>query len=190
MLKCRICGMIISEKNYFLNSDAIPEKNQLEEIKYCPFCGVSSEYLDSVDKETMETNKEELNEDTIKILNHAMQLEVFNGDFYKQVENLVEDEYIKKMFNSLYKIEMMHAKIHQRMGGFKELPKLTQLNYSKYKGKGGDKDFIELAKKREIHAIEYYKKYMEKVNDLNLKKVFSALSKVEEAHVDIEEKAL
>lgn len=190
MLKCRICGMIISEKNYNINSSGVPEKNTLEEIKYCPFCGVTNEYLVSLDEKTIEINSSELNKDAKKILDHAMKLEVFNSEFYAEAALLVEDEEIKKMFLHLAKIELVHANIHKKMGGFLELPKLTKLDYSKYKGEGGDRDLLELARKRELHAVEYYNKYRKDINDENVVKIFNALSEVEKDHVDMEEEAL
>lgn len=190
MLKCSVCGMIINEKNYNINNSGIPEKNSLKEIKYCPFCGVPNEYLVSLDEKIIEVNDGNLDEKTEKILDHAMKLEVFNSEFYEEAALLVEDEEVKKMFLHLAKIEFVHAKIHQKMAGFQELPKLTKLDYSKYKGDGGDRDLLEMARKREMHAVEYYNKYRRDVNDENVAKIFKALSEVEKDHVEMEEEAL
>ncbi|WP_138206087.1 ferritin-like domain-containing protein [Haloimpatiens lingqiaonensis] len=190
MLKCTVCGMIINEKNYNLNNRGIPEENSLENIKYCPFCGVPIEYIGSMEDAVIEVDGHNLNDDTKKILDHAMKLEIFNSEFYDAAALLVDNMEIKKMFLHLAKIEMVHARIHQKMGGFNQLPKLTKLDYKKYKGEGGDKDLLRLARKREIHAVEYYDKYSKSVEDENIVKIFKALSEVENDHVEMEEEAL
>ena len=182
---CLVCGMIINEKNYNFNRDAFSEENYLNNIKHCPFCGVSNEYFKDVKDECFENlklNNEILDRETLKILDHAMKLEVFNGDFYKTAAIMSEKHSVKKMFEALARMEYVHAKVHQKLGGFIQLPKLTQLNYERYKG---DENLISLSNKREIHAVEFYDKYAKEVCSVRISNIFKALANVEKEHIDI-----
>ena len=76
----------------------------------------------------------------------------------------------------------MHAIVHQKLGGFKELPKLVNIDYSKHKS---DKSLMELAEKREIHATKFYEKYRKEINNSIVKEVFQALLEVERDHIQI-----
>ena len=182
MFKCIICGMIINEKNYALNSNAFLNKHKdKENLFYCPFCGVGKEFI----KEEQEKDLafyEELNPSTIKILDHAMKLEVFNGDFYNKASRLSKDIKNKKIFEDLSRIEFMHANIHRRLIGNAELPKLTDISYEKY---DNDIKLLELAKKREEHAVAYYEKYFVQIKNPRIKKIFNALKAVEKEHIII-----
>jgi rubrerythrin len=181
-LFCKVCGMIINEKNYDVNGKAIPKENSINEILYCPFCGARIEYLVENKDEIYNVDVSELDEKTITILDHAVKLEVFNGDFYKQAAIMVDNENIKKMFEGLSRIEYVHARIHQRLGGFKELPTLTKIDYKRY---DTDNKLLELAAKREEHAVQYYKKYSKEVSSNVIVEVFNALSIVETDHVHL-----
>ncbi|MCY6370850.1 ferritin family protein [Clostridium ganghwense] len=179
MLKCVICGMNVNEKNFNLNSYAFIDGNKKSYIRYCPFCGVNEIYLQedgkvySVDVNTLDSN-------TIKILDHAMKLEVFNGDFYVEASKLVKNENLKKEFLDLSRIEYMHANVHKRLGGFKELSELHKPDYTKYKK---DEEFLEIAKKREEHAVAFYNKYSKVVYSEIVRKTLNALSEVEKEHI-------
>ncbi|MCY6959027.1 ferritin family protein [Clostridium brassicae] len=178
-LKCIICGMNINDNNYKFNNSAFIDGNKNEYIRYCPFCGVNEVYL----KENGETYNVELsllNDNTIKILDHAMKLEVFNGDFYVEASKLVKDTALKKRFWDLSKIEYMHANIHKRLGSFKELPHLNKPDYTRYVT---DKEFLKVAKQREEHAVAFYNKYSKQVSSTIVEKVLKALSKVEKEHI-------
>lgn len=178
---CVVCGMIVNEKNYDINNYAIINKNEENYIRYCPFCGVDEVYLKEEGK-IYSIDKDSLDETTIKILDHAMKLEVFNGEFYEEASKLVKDEKLKKEFEDLSSIEYMHARIHKRLGGFSELPKLNRPNYKKYTK---DEEFIELAKQREEHAINFYNKNRNKLSSEVINKVLIALTKVEKEHIII-----
>lgn len=180
-LICEICGMEINEKNYSFNKEAFLRPNTKAEIKYCPFCGVSEEYLKINGKE-YEYDKSKLDDNAIKIIDHAVKLEVFNGDFYKKASALAKDETNKKIFEALSRIEYMHAKIHKKIGGFKEHPVLREMDYSKY---DTDKILLEMACKREQHAVEYYEKYSKEIKEKNVLVVLKALSDVEEEHIEL-----
>lgn len=182
---CNICGMIINDKNYEFNKEAFLYGNSIENIKYCPFCGADNTYIKEINKgeeEKVNLTAEELDEATSTILDHAMKLEVFNGDFYKKASILAKNERIKMMFEALSNIEFMHARIHKALGGFKELPTLREMDYSKY---GEDSILMNLANKREKHAVEYYSKYSQDVCSPKIMEIFNVLSDVEKDHIHL-----
>lgn len=177
--KCLICGYIIRETNLNVNKDGILHKNLDDRIESCPFCGVSAKYI--ADDEAIVFNGE-LDEVTLKIIENAMKLEVFNGDFYKQASIMTDDIEIKNMLLALANIEYTHAHVHRKLGRFKELPKLAQLDYSRLKD---DSMILQEAKKREEHAIRYYNKYYNSVCNDEIRNFFEALIEVEKEHMII-----
>ncbi|WP_346928819.1 ferritin family protein [Clostridium sp.] len=180
-MKCKICGMNINEKNYDFNSFAFLNINSIDNIVYCPFCGVSSIYLSNSDK-VIEVDSKNLDENTLKILDHAVKLEIFNGEFYKEAAKTAKSEKISKAFQALSKIEIFHSKVHMGLGGFTKTPTLSKINYDKY---DSDEALLKLAKEREEHAVYYYERYKNEVCDENVKKVFEALIEVEKDHIDL-----
>lgn len=183
-LKCMICGMEINANNYNYNSDAFNNKNTDENIIFCPFCGVDSEYLSFAD-EKYNLNQIKLNQNEITIIDHAAKLEVFNGDYYKKAFNLAKDDKVKKMFEALSRIEFMHARIHSKLAGLNKLPVLSEIDYTKYRE---DSVLLSEARKRENHAVEYYTRYYSNINNGLVKNIFEALSSVEKEHIILIEK--
>lgn len=180
-LVCMICGMNINEKNFNFNKEAFIGGNTKDNIIVCPFCGAPIEYLKE-GGEKVNLSGEILNEEEIKILDHAVKLEVFNGDFYKKAAILAKDEKIKKMFASLSKVEYMHANIHKKIGNFKEMPSLRDIDYSKY---NSDELLLNVACKREEHAVQYYETYSKKIKNNFVKEVFKVLKNVETEHIKL-----
>ena len=183
-MKCKICGMEINEKNYDFNELAFNNRNSINNIIYCPFCGVSEIYLSKEDEAiTVESNL--LSENALKILDHAVKLELFNGDFYNTAARMSKSQEVKDIFEALAKIEIFHSKIHQRLGGFTKAPNLNKVSYDKY---NSDNALLELAKQKEEHAVFFYEKYKNEVDDTNLFKIFEALADVEKEHIILVEK--
>lgn len=186
-LRCLICGMEININNFNINNEGLLENNESEIIKYCPFCGVPSKYIKTEseindESEMYVTNAGSLDRNTLLILDHAMKLEIFNSDFYKAAVNLSHSTDVKEVFDALSKIERMHALVHMKLGGFKELPKLVHIDYSKHKT---DKSLMKLAEDREAHAVKFYEKKSKQIVDPIVKEVFVALSQVEKDHIQI-----
>jgi Uncharacterized conserved protein len=171
--------MEINEKNYNFNEAAFINKNSIDNIIYCPFCGVGKEYL-SEDNEIITVETSLLNENTLKILDHAVKLEMFNGDFYNTAAEMAKDSELKKTFEALSKIEIFHSKLHQKLGGLTKAPALNKVNYDRY---DSDNALLDLAKQKEEHAVSYYEKYKKEVNDDILVKFFEALADVERDHI-------
>ncbi|AYD40267.1 metal-iron-binding protein [Clostridium fermenticellae] len=180
-LFCTICGMKINSTNFDFNKEAFEDKNSINNIKFCPFCGSPLEYIKNED-ESYKYRNIKLKDDALKIIDHAMKLEVFNGDFYKKAAFLAKNENIKDMFKSLSNIEYMHARIHNRIGGFKKLPVLRDMDYSKY---NTDNILLDMACKREKHAVEYYEKYIDYIDSYDIKTIFKVLSEVEKGHIEL-----
>lgn len=178
-IKCMVCGMNINEKNFYINSSAFLEKNKEDKIIYCPFCGVGEIYL-SNSGQTYTVDSKLLDENALKIIDHAVKLEIFNGDFYRKASEMAKSNEVKETFSALSKIEMFHAKIHFKIGGFSDFPKLAEINYDKY---DTDKALLEAAKVREKHAVGYYDKYKHEIKDKTLINIFDALSEVEKEHI-------
>ncbi|WP_432402050.1 ferritin family protein [Wukongibacter sp. M2B1] len=185
-IKCLICGMNINPRSYELNSYSFLEKNEKGRIINCPFCGVGKIYLDDKKDIYMVDNKG-LSEENLKILDHAMKLEVFNGEFYEEASRLADDEELKQTFKDLSKIEFMHAKIHKRLGGFEKLPKLHKPDYTRH---NTDDLLLMEASHREEHAISFYEKNSHKISSNIVRQVFDALIDVEKQHGIITKKCL
>lgn len=180
-IKCNICGMEINEKNFKLNKGAFLRANDLDNLTYCPFCGAR---LDAIDKpqDFYFNNCGTLDDNTLRILDHAMKLEVFNSEFYDKASSMTANEKLKERFKDLARIEITHARIHQKLGGFKELPKLSQISYDRFKN---DDDLIFQAMLREKHAVEYYSKYTNNIANIEIKEVLEILNNVEKEHIQL-----
>lgn len=178
-MKCKICGMEINEKNYNFNELAFSNKNSIDNIIYCPFCGAGKKYL-SENNEVIQVDSDLLNENSLKILDHAVKLELFNGDFYSTAANMAKSDDLKGLFETLARIEKFHSKLHKKLGGFTKTPDLNKVNYDRC---SSDSDLLELAKQKEEHAVSYYERHKNEVNDKNLFEIFEALADVEKEHI-------
>jgi rubrerythrin/DNA-directed RNA polymerase subunit RPC12/RpoP len=179
--RCIICGAEINEINFGFNSVAFTEKNSQDHIIKCPFCGVGSEFL-SKSEDVIRMGKNFLDEKTIKILDHAVKLEIFNGQFYKRAYKMAKQSDIKELFKALGNVEMMHAKIHFNIGGFEKMPTLVNVNYDKY---DSDNALLELANAKEEHAVKFYEKYINEINNKDIVRIFGALCNVEKEHISL-----
>ena len=173
--------MNINSNNYNLNEGSFLEKNGMDRIRNCPFCGVGEAYLDG-EKDEYCLGENALDQETLKVLEKAMKLEVFNGTFYEEASKMAKEERRKATFQDLSRIELMHARIHMKLAGQKTLPELHKPDYARL---DTDTLLLEEACKREKHAVEFYKKNMDKVSDDIVKEIFTALSEVEKQHIVI-----
>lgn len=180
-MKCLVCSKYVNENNYNFNNEAFISKNKKDKIIYCPFCGASSIYF-SEENEVYNVKSSELDENTLKIIDHAVKLEIFNGDFYLKAAELCKSDNLKAMFKALSNVEYEHAKVHMRLGGFNEKPVLRNMDYSNY---DTDDKLLKAASMREEHAVKYYDKYSKEVNSEVLSKVFKILCDVEKMHIQL-----
>lgn len=179
-LRCAVCGMLINSKNFGINRYSFMEMNTEDHIISCPFCGVGSMYLSEGAAANQLDNKS-LSVESKKILDNAMKLEVFNSEFYLEASRLAKSEEVRRMFKDLSSIELTHARVHMKLGGFKELPRLRKPDYSKH-----DKDGLLLAEaaKREKHAVHFYERNLSRISSDVIKQVLAALSEVEKQHIE------
>lgn len=180
-LICAVCGMSINYRNLYANKHSFVRPNTEGNIDCCPFCGVGRLYL-SEENEIYQVDRLALSAESIRILDNAMKLEVFNGEFYLEASRLAQSEELKLMFKDLSSIEFTHARVHMRLGGFDRLPKLHKPDYSKH---NTDELLLMEAAKREKHAVHFYEKYINKVNSDMIRKALIALSEVEKQHIEI-----
>lgn len=172
--------MKINQNNYSLNASTLIKKNTEDDIKNCPFCGVDHTFL--INQDTVISffpDNNDLTPVELKVLDHAVKLELFNGEFYETACQQSKNSALSYLFKDLSRIEFMHAKIHKQLGGFDVLPTLHKPDYSRL-----DSDILLLDEvaKREQHAITFYKKKSKMVTHPMIKKVFKALSEVEKQH--------
>lgn len=182
-MKCLICGAQIDDKNFDINSAAFIDKNTKDGIIYCPFCGVNEVFLSSSENgKVFSVSSSEFDESTLRILDHGVKLEMFNGDFYAVAAKKAVNVELKDMFKALCSIEKMHARVHFKLGGFSKFPVLSKVSYEKY---DSDAALLELANIKERHAVSFYEKNECKINNEIVKKVFRALCDVEKGHVNL-----
>ena len=178
---CLVCGMEINNKNFSFNSSAFLKVNYIDTIDHCPFCGADKQYL-SNDELSYLSQLSVLDEKTKSIIDHAMKLEVFNGDFYKKAASIVDNPKLNKMLEALSKIEYMHANIHRKIIGYDNLPVIRDMDYSSLKS---DEAILKTARIREEHAVAYYEKYINMIEDEYLASILRGLSLVEKTHINL-----
>jgi rubrerythrin len=181
ILRCLVCGVEIKSEHIYINKNSRLTDNTLSDILFCPFCGVSNNYIKDTDKPYF-NEIGELDEESNIILDHAMKLEVFNSDFYKKAEIMARNDEVRGMFKDLSKVELTHAIIHMRAGNFKKIPKLADINYSRL---SSDELLIKEAINREKHAVAYYEKYVQRVKNVKLREILLALREVEREHISL-----
>jgi rubrerythrin len=173
--------MEINNKNFSLNSSAFLKENYIDTIDHCPFCGADKQYL-SNDELSYLSQLSVLDEKTKIIIDHAMKLEVFNGDFYKKAARIAANPKLNKMMEELSKIEYMHANVHRKIIGYDSLPVIKDMDYSSLKN---DEDILKTARVREEHAVAYYEKYSNMIDDKFLASILGALALVEKTHINL-----
>lgn len=179
-LVCCICGMEINKNNMNTNEAAFLGKNIEGYIEFCPFCGAKNKYLLEENFDGIKIEIGKLDEDVLKILDHAVKLELFNSDFYKKASRLAESTRLKVMFEHLARIEYVHARIHSKLCKLDEMPILKDISYDRYTE---DKMLLEQARLREKHAIEYYDKYTKSIENDAVREIIEVLREVEKEHI-------
>ncbi|WP_051531587.1 ferritin family protein [Clostridiisalibacter paucivorans] len=177
--KCMLCNMKINKNNYNINKMSFLHQNNLDDSMFCPFCGAPSEYI-AGPSDNLDIWNMQLDNNTLDILDKAMKLEMFNYEFYREAEKLAQSQNLIYMFNALGNIEFMHAKIHKRLFGHKDLPILHKPNYEKY---DSDEKLLKQAWLREEHAIKFYKRYYDNLCNDKLRDIFNVLIGVEQQHM-------
>lgn len=163
------------------NKYSFLKHNEDNNIRYCPFCGVDKEYLTN-EGHVYKIDINSLDNQSLTIIDKAMKLEAFNSEFYGDASKIATDDKIKILFEHLSNIELMHAKVHQSLGGFKNLPKLAKPDYSRH---NTDLLLLKEAHNREKHAIAFYNKNIDNISNGTVQDIMRALVAVENEHIDI-----
>lgn len=149
----------------------------------CPFCGAPEEYL-VTGREWVDENLgiTELTEVSRGNLVRALQLEVNNSAFYRDAMNRTKNIELQGIFKYLSKVEAEHAStIRKIIKG--ELPPPEP---GKEAATDDDHKNLELAMERESNAKKFYEESGQAAIEPRVKRVFEAISRIENDHVGIE----
>jgi len=170
--RCRICGEVYMGK-------ARPSN--------CPYCGAPNRYL--VHAEEWRDENEEMgpiSDISRENLLKAMQLEVNNAPFYREATAKAKDIEIQGIFKCLAKIEAEHASAIRKM----LKTEMPQPEPGRERPTDDDMDNVRVAHAREVFATGFYRRSAEVAVEPRVKLVFTALSEIENDHIDVEEKLL
>ena len=153
----------------------------------CPHCGAKGKYMVPVadwtdENETITGLSGVSRENLVK----ALQLEVNNAPFYRDASEKAKTIELKGIFKGLGKIEAEHASLVRKILKC-EMPAPEP---GRKKASDDDLDNIRLAHDREIFATDFYKRSAENAAEPRVKKVFTALSEIENDHIDVEGRLL
>lgn len=170
--RCLICG-----ETYM--GDAKPSN--------CPFCGARGHYLVSA-SEWVDENSGigGLSDVSRRNLEKALQLEVNNSPFYRDAMLRSNDIELQGIFKYLSKVEAEHAAVIRKMLKC-ELP---PMECGKDTALDDDKGNLMAAHEREKSASAFYRQAEGEAAEPRVKRVFKALSEIEEDHVCFEGKLL
>ena len=167
VFRCQICG------DPYIGEDK-PSR--------CPFCGATEKFF--VLASAWEDPRFELEEQSRKDLETALQLEVGNTAFYICARDKASDLIGKQLFKALAKIEAEHANAIRKLLGKDSLPTIAQDCAEDYKSN------IENAHERESRAINFYKQAEARAQDPWIKTFFGALVEIESDHLSLHERAM
>ena len=162
--RCQICG------ETYLGSES-PGR--------CPYCGAPGKKLVSA-AEYIEYDAIEISEESKEASLKAIELEINNAAFYKKCAAEAENQISKAIFKRLAKHEGEHAELLADMLGIeeKDLPEVDQLPDT-------DTARFEEAHDHEKKAIDFYLDLAREAPEDRVKEVFSALSDVEQEHLNM-----
>jgi len=166
--RCQICGEVYMGKTKPSN---------------CPHCGAKGSYMVDVKDWTDENETiTELTDLSRENLMKALQLEVNNAPFYRDGSAKAKTMEIQGIFKGLSKIEAEHASLIRKILKC-EMPKPEP-----GREQAGDSDIenLRLAHAREVFATEFYKLAAVRASEPRVKKIFAALSEIENDHIQIE----
>lgn len=171
VFRCRICG-----EAYLGN----------EKPSSCPYCGANGAFL-ILGKEWKDENiGVELSEISKKNLEETLDLETRAALFYKNVSKISKNSEISALFKALSKVEKEHGDVAMK------LLKIEQNPFSNIEDPAlrTDKENLKEGLRREIRAIELYKKFKEEAEEPRVKIFFRALVEIEKDHKEKDEEEL
>jgi rubrerythrin len=151
----------------------------------CPFCGASREKVVEAEKWRPLWGGE-LSEAARRHLEAALQLEVGNTNFYKNVSKAPGTIQDQKMFKALSKIEKEHAEVIVKFLGA-PMPDFESLETEADKARETIEENLAESHKRETRAINAYKLAFSEVEDEKVKLFFGELITIESDHLTLSE---
>ncbi len=167
---CKICG------DPYLGTDA-PSR--------CPFCGAHSENMVPGENWKALWGKP-IGEKSKKHLEEALQIEVSNTNFYRNVSKNSEEKMFQKEFRALMKIEKEHAEIMVKLLGA-EMPDFEEMELEEDKSRATLEENLAESHKRETRAINAYKMMAVESENEEIKYFFRELIKIESDHLSLSE---
>lgn len=146
----------------------------------CPFCGASSNFM-KVGKESnpIVNQKIEISELSGRNLEETLALELKANSIYLCMAGKADTYEIKAMYKRLAKVELEHAVI---------VTKLMGIAMPKIEGQACSEDEVENFQKTialEEHATDLYKKFAKEAAEANIRIFFTALTQVEQDHIEL-----
>lgn len=168
---CKICG------EPYLGNEA-PSK--------CPFCGAQKELIVPSEKWAPLWGAP-INEISRKHLELGLGLEVSNTNFYMNISKGASDDYSKKLFKGLSKIEREHADVMCKLMGI-PMPDFEKMQKPEDVPKGNLHENLLESNRRESRAIGKYQTAAAEVTDPHVKLFFLQLIRIEGDHLSLSEK--
>jgi len=166
--RCQICGEVYMGK--------VKPSN-------CPHCGALGKYLVPAEQWTDENETiTSLTDISRENLSKALQLEVNNSPFYRDASAGAHTMELQGIFKALGKIEAEHASLIRKILDC-EMPNPEP---GREKATPDDLENIRLAHEREVFATSFYEGAAAKAVEPRIKKVFTALSEIENDHINVE----
>ena len=159
--RCEICG-----DPYI--GDAAPAN--------CPFCGAKGKHIKEF-KDAKVTFDVNLNEKDKKNAEEALMTEVKAASLYFCAANKTDDDEGKILFKALGKIETEHASVFKKILKLSTIPTADEPCFTK------NRDNLEETKKREIDAVQFYKRAASEATNDRIKQIFLAFMEVEADHL-------
>jgi rubrerythrin len=166
--RCLICGEV------YMGTD---------KPSNCPFCGALGKYLVLHD-EWIDENLSlgQVSAASRENLQKALQLEVNNSPFYRDAMGRTRNTALQAIFKYLAKIEGEHASTVRKILKCE----MIEPEPGKEVALDDDRANLEAAHRREIAATAFYRKAADEANEPRVKKVFAALSEIEQDHIELE----
>tara|TARA_Y100000034_G_scaffold89158_2_gene107231 strand:- start:7914 stop:8447 length:534 start_codon:yes stop_codon:yes gene_type:complete len=149
----------------------------------CPFCGAKGKFIFKI--QDVEVNFDvPLTETDKKNVEHALDVEVSNAEFYFCAAKKTPGIEAQKLFKTLGKVEAEHASIWKKILKLGKVPEGKEECSEEYTKNLEDSHAIE------AKAIEFYKKAAEEADNERIKEIFEALVDVELDHLKLSEERL
>jgi len=170
--RCQICGDVYMGKTRPSN---------------CPYCGAMGKYLVPAREWTDENETVGVLSGVSKgNLEKALMLEVNNTPFYREASANAATMELQGIFKGLAKVENEHATLIRKILKC-DMPPPDE---NRERATKDDNENLRMAHIREKFAAGFYRKAAVEASEPRVKKVFVALSEIENDHIQLEDELL